>query len=316
MNPINRVALVGGIHGNELTGVYLIEKFQRFPERVKRSSFETLTLLGNPKAVEVNRRYIDKDLNRCFHNQDLQAPTSSNYEERRAKTIYQLLKPQGKSPVDLLVDLHSTTANMGLTIILGNSHPFNLQLAAYLSAINPLVRVYSYAQDSQKDACLRSICDLSFSIEVGSVAQGVIDADFFIKTEELIYAVLDYLEAYNQGKTLLSDRTFALYEYLGIIDYPRNQEGKIQAMIHPQLQGKDYEALHPGDPLFLSFDGQAIAYEGKSTVYPVFINEAAYYEKGIAMCLTQKQLIHVDPSESSNKVGGSAGMGKSNPKAD
>ncbi len=59
-------------------------------------------------------------------------------------------------------------------------------------------------------------------------------------------------------------------------------------MIHPQLQFRDYEALHPGDLMFLTFDGRAIAYEGESTVYPVFINEAAYYEKGVAMCLTEK----------------------------
>ncbi|WP_445249168.1 succinylglutamate desuccinylase/aspartoacylase domain-containing protein, partial [Microcoleus sp. OTE_8_concoct_300] len=26
-------------------------------------------------------------------------------------------------------------------------------------------------------------------------------------------------------------------------------------------------------------------------VYPIFINEAAYYEKGIAMCFTQKQIV-------------------------
>jgi aspartoacylase len=28
-------------------------------------------------------------------------------------------------------------------------------------------------------------------------------------------------------------------------------------------------------------------------VYPVFINEAAYYEKGIAMHLTQKKLVDI-----------------------
>jgi aspartoacylase len=60
-------------------------------------------------------------------------------------------------------------------------------------------------------------------------------------------------------------------------------------MIHPQLQCQDYQPLKPGDPIFLTFDGKAIAYEGNSTVYPVFINEAAYYEKGIAMSFTQKQ---------------------------
>jgi aspartoacylase len=130
-------------------------------------------------------------------------------------------------------------------------------------------------------------------IEIGPIAQGVLNADFFQKTEELIQAILDYLEGYNQGKTLQSDRTLTFYQYVGAIDYPRNEHGEIQAMIHPQIQGKDYEALHPGNPVFLTFDNQAIAYEGESTVYPIFINEAAYYEKGIAMCLTQKQQLTV-----------------------
>lgn len=293
MNRIRRVAIVGGTHGNELTGAYLIKKFERFPEVIERSSFETITLLGNPKAFEAGRRYIDKDLNRCFHNEDLHDPTLSSYEERRAKTIHQMLGSRGKAQVDLIVDLHSTTANMGLTIIMGNEHPFNLRLAAYLSSINPLVRVCNSTQSSQRNAFLRSLCELSFVIEIGPVAQGVLNADFFQKTEELIQAILDYLEGYNQGKTLQSDRTLTFYQYVGAIDYPRNEHGEIQAMIHPQIQGRDYEALHPGNPIFLTFDNQAIAYEGESTVYPIFINEAAYYEKGIAMCLTQKQQLTV-----------------------
>ncbi len=60
-------------------------------------------------------------------------------------------------------------------------------------------------------------------------------------------------------------------------------------MIHPQLQFKDYKPLHPGNPMFITFDGKDIFYEGDSTTYPVFINEVAYYEKGIAMYLTRKE---------------------------
>lgn len=290
---IHQVAIVGGIHGNELTGIYLVKKFEQFPQLIQRSNFETFTLLGNPQAFEVGRRYIDKDLNRCFYRQNLQDSTLSSYEERRAKTIYQQLKPPNKAPVDLIIDLHSTTANMGLTLILGNTHPFNLQLAAYLSSINPWIRVYNGTQYGQESAVLRSLCELSFSIEIGPVAQGVLDADFFKKTEELIYAILDYLEAYNQGKAPRRNSVLTLYQYVGTIDYPRNENGEIQAMIHPQVQGKDYEALNPGEPIFLTFDNQVIAYEGKSTVYPIFINEAAYYEKGIAMCLTEKYQLTV-----------------------
>jgi aspartoacylase len=293
VKQIDRVVIVGGIHGNEFTGAYLIKKFERFPLLIKRSSFETLTLLGNPRAFEVGRRYIDKDLNRCFHHQDLHDPTLSSYEEHRAKAIYQRLKPDGQSQVDLIVDLHSTTSNMGLSIILGNDYPFNLQLATYLSSINPLVRVCISTQSSQRNAYLTSLGKLSFAIEVGPVAQGVLDAGFFHKTEKLIHAVLDYVERYNQGKNLHSVGTLTFYQYIGNIDYPRNEHGEIQAMIHPQLQGRDYQALHPGDPIFLTFDNQDITYQGESTAYPIFINEAAYYEKGIAMCLTQKHQLTV-----------------------
>lgn len=136
---------------------------------------------------------------------------------------------------------------------------------------------------------LKSLCQYGFVIEVGPVAQGVLNADLFYKTEKLIYTILDYLEAYNQNSISSENRTLTLYQNIGTIDYPRNNLGEIQAMIHPQLQFRDYEPLHPGEPIFLSFDGQEITYEGESTVYPIFINEAAYYEKGIAMCLTQKQ---------------------------
>ncbi|MFM6278863.1 MAG: succinylglutamate desuccinylase/aspartoacylase family protein, partial [Dolichospermum sp.] len=48
-NKLNRVLIVGGTHGNELTGVYLIKKFEKFPELINRSNFETLTLLANPQ---------------------------------------------------------------------------------------------------------------------------------------------------------------------------------------------------------------------------------------------------------------------------
>lgn len=285
------MAVVGGTHGNELTGAYLVKKFEHFSDLVTRSSFETITLFGNPRAFEIGRRYVDKDLNRCFENAALLDPTRSSYEDLRAKTIHQILGPKGQPNVDLILDLHSTTSNMGLTLILSSQHRFNLQLAAYLSRVNPLVKIFSWGQADHESSLLRSLCELGCAIEVGPIAQGVLDAVVFQKTEELIYMVLDYINAYNQGKQSNTDASFTLYQFIGAIDYPRDEDGQIQAMIHPQLQSRDYEALHPGDPIFLTFDNQVIAYEGNSIVYPVFINEASYYEKGIAMYLSEKQQI-------------------------
>lgn len=292
MNQINRVAIVGGSHGNELIGVYLIKKFHKYPGLIQRSSFETLSLFGNPKAIASGSRYIDKDLNRCFTGDNLPDDKISIYEELRAKEIQAILQPQNQDCVNAIIDLHTTTANMGLCIILGNMHPLLLHLAAHLSAINPLVKVYIH-QQPKNSGFLRSLSELGLAIEVGAVAQGILNAELFQQTEQLIYDVLDYFEQFNQGKIPQNSHTLTIYQSICAVDYPRNEDGEIKAMIHPQLQFRDYQPLHPGEPIFLTFEGEAILYEGESIVYPLFINEAAYYEKGIAMYFSQKEVINI-----------------------
>ncbi|MBD3880330.1 aspartoacylase [Phormidium tenue FACHB-886] len=299
-SPIQRVAIVGGTHGNELTGAYLIKKFEQFPALVQRSSFETTTLLANPKAFAAGRRYIDRDLNRCFLRQDLANPSLTSYEDQQAKQIYQQLSISPHSKVEVLIDLHSSTANMGMTIIPANYHPFNLRLAAYLNNIHPNVKVYQWAWSAVQSPVLRSICEWGCAIEVGAIAQGILDAVLFQQTEMLIQTTLDYLDAYSLGKPLPAPETVTIYQCTELLDYPRNAAGELLAMVHPQLQFRDYQPLTPGEPLFLTLDGQTIAYTGESTVYPVFINEAAYYEKGIAMCLTQPQEINIAESASAS----------------
>jgi aspartoacylase len=288
MSQIERVAIVGGNHGNELTGIHLVKKFQQYPNLINRVSFKTLALLGNLKAIKEGKRYIDKDLNRCFTNQGLQNPQLLSYEDMRARAIQQILQPQNQPFVDVIVDLHSTTANMGLSLIFCDMHPFLLRLGAYLTSINPMVKVFVNPQ-SREGGFLRSLCELGFVIEVGAVSQNVLNSELFQQTEQLIYGILDYFEGCNQGNIPQINNTLTFYQYIKTIDYPRSDRGEIQAMIHPQLQFRDYEPLHPGDPMFMTFEGKDIFYEGASTVYPIFINEAAYYEKGIAMYLTQKQ---------------------------
>ncbi|MBT9317924.1 aspartoacylase [Leptothoe spongobia] len=291
MDAIKRVLLVGGTHGNELIGIHLVRKFEHRPTLVARSSFETLTLLGNPRAIEKGSRYIDKDLNRCFDFQAIQQKQQGHlYEIQRAREISQKFGSGGQLPVDLIVDQHSTTANAGIMLILDSLDTFTLKLVAYLNAINPDIKIYSSAKSGRKRDSLRSITNYRICIEVGPLAHGTLQSELFQQTEALVYGTLDYVERYNNGSTIsLEKQSLTLYNYIGMVDYPRNQIGDIQATIHPQRQYQDYKAMNPGDPMFLTFDGGTITYQGDTTVYPIFINEAAYYEKGIAMVLTEKQ---------------------------
>jgi succinylglutamate desuccinylase len=291
---IRRVVIVGGTHGNELTGVFLVKKFEQFPELLHRPSLACTTLLANPRAIAANRRYIDRDLNRCFATADLANPALTSYEDRRAQEIATLLGPKDQPQVDVIIDLHSTTANMGLTILPSSKHPFNLRLAAYLSELDPAVRVAVGLQCGQDSPLMRSLSPLGCTIEVGAIAQGVLQADLFHQTERLIHAILDYIDALNQGKPRSVPPNLTLYQAISSVDYPRNSLGEIQAAIHPQLQSQDYQPLSPGQPMFLSWLGDEILYQAETVVYPIFINEAAYYEKKIALVLTEKQQVKME----------------------
>src|SRR5205085_4390541 len=137
------------------------------------------------------------DLNRCFLRRDLQDLTRSSYEEIRAREINSLFGANGKTPADVILDLHSTTANMGLTAI-ANEHPFNLRLVAYLQSVNPLVKIYILPKSELESSGLPSICEFGCTIEVGPVAQGVLQAEQFQQTEALIETALNYLEHHNR----------------------------------------------------------------------------------------------------------------------
>lgn len=290
---IRRVVIVGGTHGNELTGVYLVKKFEQFPELLHRRSLDCITLFANPRAIAVNRRYLDRDLNRCFANEDLANSELTSYEDQRAKEIAAQLGSKDQPNIDLIIDLHSTTANMGLTILPSTKHPFNLRLAAYLSQLHPAVRVCFGVQCNQDAPLLRSLSPFGCTIEVGAIAQGILDANLLQQTEMLVHAILDYIDAMNQGNIVAAPPILTAYQAVSSLDFPRNSSGELQGMIHPQLQFKDYDRLSHGSPIFLGFTGETILYEGNTTVFPVFINEAAYYEKGIAMVLTEKRLLEL-----------------------
>lgn len=62
--PLSSMAVCGGTHGNEMSGVYMLRELKKSAGQVGPASL--ITVLSNPRAVEAGRRYIDKDLNRCF----------------------------------------------------------------------------------------------------------------------------------------------------------------------------------------------------------------------------------------------------------
>ena len=117
--------------------------------------------------------------------------------------------------------------------------------------------------------------------------------NLFLQTEALIYHLLDFIEKENSGDDLGLESTLEIYDHEVLIDYPRNGDGDIVAMVHQERQDKDFTLIQQGDPLFLTLENKTIPYEGEPR-YTIFINEAAYYEKGFAMTLAKKRVLEID----------------------
>src|SRR5688500_4098990 len=97
-----RILIVGAQHGNEKLG----PRLQRYLKNDKSGKFKNVDYLcGNPRALRADVRFIDTDLNRSYKPQ-----TPITYEEKRAKKILKIIQ---QSQYDYVLDVHTTTADVG-----------------------------------------------------------------------------------------------------------------------------------------------------------------------------------------------------------
>lgn len=289
MSTIKHVAITGGTHGNELTGVHLLKYWREHPDEVARQSFSTELHLANPKANHLNRRYVDQDLNRQFGLSDLNNHELCGYEQNRAKALNALLGPKEEPRVDFVIDMHTTTANMGMSLIFNTDDPMVVGMAFYVQQKMPHATLFYDPNDRLDDNFLTSLGRYNgFLIEVGPIPQGLLRADVYLQTREAVQHCLDFLELWNQKAVpeLPSEREG--YRFLEKVQLPENEAGELTAMLHPDLQDQDYQEIAPGDPFFMTLSGETIPYPGTTPVYGAFINEAAYYDAHVGLSLMEK----------------------------
>uniref|UniRef100_A0A673G9G2 N-acyl-aromatic-L-amino acid amidohydrolase (carboxylate-forming) A-like n=1 Tax=Sinocyclocheilus rhinocerous TaxID=307959 RepID=A0A673G9G2_9TELE len=142
---------------------------------------------------------------------------------------------------------------------------------------------------------LDSVGKHGFAMEIGPQPHGVVRSVIFSAMQEGVQLMMDWICQFNSG-TLFEGGWVDVYTMVKNIDYPRDSETHvITAAVHPDLQDRDFCLLHPGDPMFLCFSGETLRYRGKEALYPFFINEGAYYEKGVALSLARKRrVIHIN----------------------
>uniref|UniRef100_A0A3B3BPN7 Aspartoacylase n=1 Tax=Oryzias melastigma TaxID=30732 RepID=A0A3B3BPN7_ORYME len=272
-----RVAIFGGTHGNEMSGVALVNLWIKNGADIQRRGADIKPFITNPRAVEKCVRY--------------EHAHEFPYEVRRAQEINRMFGPKGSPEAyDVIFDLHNTTSNMGCTLILESSKDhFNLQMMNYIKVI-PICLVLLNEHPLLKYSTSRSVAKHPVGLEVGPQPQGVLRSNIFEAMRVILKHALDFIELFNEGMEF-PPCTVEVFRVSERIDYPRDANGNIIAMVHPNLQDCDWEPLNPGDPMFQTFDGKTIPYQGSCTVYPTFINEAAYYEKQQAFVTTRRETL-------------------------
>lgn len=112
------VIFIGGIHGNEQSGVFalkrVLEELETFKDKIHGNVY---ALAGNLKALESNQRYIRSDLNRLWHSHIVEQINNENFEAlneeyEELKDLYLTIKNimnEEKGPF-YFMDLHTTSS--------------------------------------------------------------------------------------------------------------------------------------------------------------------------------------------------------------
>jgi len=293
------VLVVAGTHGNERNAPWLLEHWQAHPASLASAGLELALVVGNPEAYACNRRYLDCDLNRSFDPALLADASRSERELVRARELLARHGPDGERPCAVVLDLHSTTSAMGNSLVVYGRRPADLALAAAIQARLGLP-IYLHEADQAQTGFLVERWPCGLVIEVGPVPQGVIQARICRQTQLAVEAALAVLAQAAQGRLQLPPR-LVVHRHLGSLDLPRRPDGTPQACLDAQRQHRDWWPLQPGEPLFQGADGCRIGFVppaalAEAAVWPVFVNEAAYGEKGIALSLTRRELWPVSPA--------------------
>jgi aspartoacylase len=295
---VGKVLVVAGTHGNERNAPWLLEAWARLPGRLDACGLALCPLIGNPEALAQSRRYGDRDLNRSFQPALLADPAHQEREVVRARSLLAAHGPGGAEPCLVAIDLHSTTAAMGNSLVVYGRRPADLALAAALQRQLGLP-IYLHEGDPHQTGYLAEAWPCGLVIEVGPVPQGVLTAVVVRQTAIALEAALALLAGARQGR-LPQPSHLVVHRHCQSLDLPRHPDGRPAALIHPHRQHRDWQPMQAGDPLFQASDGSTIAFRPPAglenqPVWPVFINEAAYGEKGIALSLTSRERWPVEP---------------------
>lgn len=233
------VAVVGGLHGDEPSGVWAVRRLQQADLDLQRG---VAFVVANPGAVETGVRYVESDLNRVFPGD----PTGDR-EERLAAELCDLVGPL------TTVSLHDTHSRPVPFALVHRSQPLEYELAADL----PVQYVVDHSGVNEGTI---TTCGPVVEIEVGSddPREGARSA------EEQAVAFLQRVDA------LPGSPPPAEPAYFQMIDRIPKPPGASY-----RLHVRNFERV-PAGTVYATIDGRDLVAE--EPFYPILMSETGYVD--------------------------------------
>ncbi len=143
------VGITLALHGNEIAPLDALDKLAK----LELGNYLFKIIIVNEKAIEVNKRYLNKDLNRIFPGKE-----DGNYEEKLAYQVLNELKD-----CEFVLDFHTSEGETPPFIITTKKDEAHLNLATKLGLQN----VVFMKENVSGGKSLIDHCDLAVSIELG-----------------------------------------------------------------------------------------------------------------------------------------------------
>ena len=282
-----QVLLVAGTHGNEINGIWLFEEWEKSSILINTHGIESCRVIGNPQARKACKRYINNDLNRSFTKDSFLYKGSSHFEKLRAAELVQLYGNKGKNPCQIALDFHTTTSSMGSCLVIYGRRKSDLALASLIQYKLGLP-VYLHESDLTQTGFLVESWPCGIVIEIGPVGQGLLNSMIISQTKMILENFMEQIKLAKNSNALFPEKLI-IHRHVKSLDFPRDDKGFINGYVHPKRQSKDWIPLKQNDELFVKSNGEIINFQENEPLIPVFINEAAYMEKNIAMSFTKKE---------------------------
>ena len=110
--------MVAGTHGNERNAPWLLDHWSRNSGGLASCGLDLELVVGNPAAHAQNRRYLERDLNRCFAPALLADPSLAGPDLQRARELVARHGPEADARCLVALDLHSTTSALGNSLVI------------------------------------------------------------------------------------------------------------------------------------------------------------------------------------------------------